>query len=75
MVDLDELVRRRRADALRRRVGRDETGIGLLERDELVVELVVLGVGDLRIVEDVVAVEVVVEDLAQLGGAFVDVFA
>ena len=75
MLDLDELVRRWRANALRRRVGRDEIGVRLLERDELVVELVVLGVRDLRIVEDVVAVEVVVEDLAQLGGAFVDVFA
>ena len=39
----------------------------LLERDELVVEAVVLGVRDLGLVEDVVLVEVVVEQLLQLG--------
>ena len=37
-----------------RRVGRDELRVRLLERHELVVEPVVLGVGDHRVVEDVV---------------------
>jgi hypothetical protein len=41
----------------------------LLERLELVVEPVVLGVGDLGVVEDVVAVEVVVQLLPELLGA------
>ena len=41
----------------------------LLERLQLVEEAVVLGVRDLGVVEDVVAVEVVVEELAQLRGA------
>ena len=40
----------------------------LLEPLQLVEEPVVLGVGDLRVVEDVVAVEVVVQELAQLLG-------
>ena len=39
----------------------------LLEREQLVEETVVLCVLDLRVVEDVVAVEVVVELLAELG--------
>ena len=65
------LLRRRRADALGRRIGRHELGIRLLEREELVVEAVELRVRDLRLVEDVVAVEVVVEQVAQLGRALV----
>ena len=69
VLDLLELVRRRRADALRGRVRGDELGVRVLQSCELVVERVVLRVGDLRVVEDVIAVEVVVEDLAQLGGA------
>jgi hypothetical protein len=40
---------------------------------ELVEETVVLGVGDLRIVEHVVAIEVVVDRCAQLGYALFDV--
>ena len=41
----------------------------LLERLQLVEEAVVLGVRDLGVVEDVVAVVVVVEQLPQLRGA------
>ena len=64
--DLLEPVARRRADALRRRFGRDQLRVLLLERLELVEEPVVLGVGDLRLVEHVVEVEVVVDLLAQV---------
>ena len=57
---------RGRADALRRRVGRDELGVRLLERLQLVEERVVGGVLDLRVVEDVVAVVVVPDEAAEL---------
>ena len=53
---------------LRQGVGRDQLRILRLEGLELVVEPVVLGVRDLRVVEDVVAVEVVLELLAELFG-------
>ena len=56
-----ELVGGRRAHALGRRVGADKLGILLLERLELVEEAVVVGVRDLRVVEDVVAVQVVLD--------------
>jgi hypothetical protein len=56
------------ADALRRRVRRDQVGVLVLEPLQLVVEPVVGGVGDLGIVEDVVAVEVMI----QLGAELVD---
>ena len=72
VVDFAELVRRRGADALRRRVGRDEVRMLLLERLQLVEEPVVVGVRDLRIVEDVVAVQVVLDLLAQLGSTLLD---
>ena len=49
--------------------GVTSSGLRLLERDQLVVEPVVLGVRDRRLVEHVVLVEVAVEQLAQLGGA------
>ena len=60
-----ELRERLGADALRRRIGREELGMLRLEVPQLVDQLVVLGVGDLGVVEDVVAVVVVVELLAQ----------
>ena len=44
----------------------------LLERLQLVEEPVVVGVRDLRIVEDVVAVQVVLDLLAQLGSTLLD---
>ncbi len=44
--------------------------MGLLEHPELLDERVVLGVGDLGIVEDVVPVGVVADGVAELGGAF-----
>ena len=67
MPHLRERVERRAADALRRRVGRDQLRMLLLERLELAVERVVLGVVDLRPVEDVVEIRVPVDDLAQSG--------
>ena len=57
------------ADALGRRVGGDQLGVLGLDPAQLVEQRVVLLVADLGIVEDVVAVGVVVEDAAELGGA------
>src|SRR6185437_8309166 len=66
---LRELVGGGRADALGRRVGRDELGVGGLELDELVEGAVVGGVVDRRVVEHVILVEPAVEQRPQLGGA------
>ena len=55
------------ADALRRRVRRDQLGVLGLERLQLAEQRVVDVVADLRVVEDVVAVVVVGDLLAQLG--------
>ena len=63
---LREPLERRGADALRRRVGRAQLRVLLLERLQLAVERVVLGVVDLGLVEDVVEVRVPVDGLAQL---------
>jgi hypothetical protein len=59
---------RRRPDALRRRVGRDQLGEPLLDVGELADELVVRRVGDLGFVEDVVAVVVELDLRAELFG-------
>jgi hypothetical protein len=75
MAYLLELAHRLGRDALGGRIGRDELGMLLLERLQLVIERVVLVVADLGVVEDVVAVGVVVDRLAQLGGALPGVFA
>ncbi len=69
VLHLDELLRRGRADALGRRVGRHELRMLALERRQLVVGTVVLGVGHGRLVEDVVLVRPAVQPVAQLGGA------
>jgi hypothetical protein len=69
--DLLELRDRRAADALRRRVRRDELGMLGLDRPQLVEQGVVGVVADLGVVEDVVAVPVVLELPAQLRGALV----
>ncbi len=69
MLDLAELLRRRRADALSGRVGRDQFGVGSLELDELVVERVVDDVLDLLLLEDVIGVCVASQQLAQLADA------
>ena len=53
-------------DALRRRVRRDQLGERVLEPAELEDELVVLGVADLGVVQDVIAVGVVVDEFAEL---------
>ena len=49
-----QLLRRRAADALRRRIGRAQLGMLLLQLGEFAKQAVVLGVGDLRRVLDVV---------------------
>ena len=61
MVDLGETRRRSGADPPRRRIVGSELGMQLLERLELVIERVVAGVGDLGVVEDVVAVGVMLD--------------
>jgi hypothetical protein len=67
--DFLEALGGRSTDAMRRRARVVELRVGLLERLQLVEQPVVLGVLDLRIVEDVVPVVVVLEQAAQLGGA------
>ena len=68
MPDLVELVERLTADALGGRVRREQIGMVPLEVTQLVQQRVVLDVGDLGVVEDVVAVSVVLELLAELAG-------
>ena len=58
---------RRGADGLGGRVGRDQRRVVGLELPQLADQEVVLGVGDLRRVERVVALVVVLDQLAQLG--------
>jgi hypothetical protein len=57
------------ADALGRRIRRAQLRVFRLQGLQLAEQPVVLGVGDLRVVEDVVAVVVVVQLDAQLLGA------
>jgi hypothetical protein len=72
VADLRQRRDRLAADALRRRVRRDELGVRRLDRAQLVEQRVVFVVADLGVVEDVVAVAVVVQLVAQLGGARLD---
>ena len=69
VLDLLEAVQRRRADPLGRRVGAAQLRVVGLDRAQLVEQRVVGVVVDLGVVEDVVAVVVVLELAAQLGGA------
>src|SRR5262245_16864298 len=62
MGDLLELVERLPAHPLRGRVWGEELGIGLFELPQVTQKVVVVRIGDLRVVEDVVAV-IVVGDL------------
>ena len=66
VLGLLKLLGRWRSDTVRRRARVVELGVLGLQPLQLVVQPVVLGVRDLWVVEDVVAVEVVVELLAQL---------
>ena len=61
-----EFLARRGADALGGRVGRGQLGMIGLERFEPAHQAIVFGVGNLGIVEDVVAVVVMVNLLAKL---------
>ena len=69
VADLDQVRDRLAADPLRGRVRRDQLGMLGLDRPQLVQQRVVDVVADLRIVEHVVPVAVVLELLAQLVGA------
>ena len=53
------------AHPLRRRIGRQQLGVLLLKPLKLGKQAVVFGIGDLRIVEDVIAVVVILKLLAQ----------
>ena len=55
-------------DALRRRVGRDQVGVRRLDRGELLLQEVVLGIGDLGVAVGVVAFAVMPDLAAQLLG-------
>ena len=66
VLDLDEALGGLGPDAASRRVLGGELGMLLLDLLQLVEEAVVLRVGDLRLVEHVVAVQVVLDLLAQL---------
>ncbi len=69
VADLLELGHRLWRHALRGRVGGDQLGMLFLERFQLVEQRVVPVVTDLGIVEDVVAVAVVIDRPSELGGA------
>ena len=64
--EFDEAFAGGSADALGGGVGGDERGVGLFEGLELAHEGVVLGVGELGLIEDVIEVFVVAEILAEL---------
>ena len=68
VTDLVELVERLAPDSLGGRVRGEQLGVLRLEIAQLVQQSVVLDVRDLGVVEDVVAVAVVLELLPQLGG-------
>jgi hypothetical protein len=55
--------------ALGGRVGSDQIGPLLFERLELTYQCVIFGVGDLRLIEDVIAVSVVRDRRAKLLGS------
>jgi len=66
VLDRLEPLDRAAADALGRRIGRDELRMLALERLELAHEAVELGVADLGVREDVVALLVVADEAPQL---------
>ena len=69
MLDRPKALGGRSAHPLRGRVEDAEVGVLLLDALKLAEKLVVLRVADLGIVEDVVAVEVMRDDAAELFGA------
>jgi hypothetical protein len=69
MLDDGKLFRRTGPDALGGRIGRLQLGMIVLDCPQLEHKLVVFGIGDLGRVENVVAVIVVVDLLAQLFGS------
>ncbi len=70
MLDGLEPFGRPSADALRRRVGRHEIGMRLLQRPQLAQERVEFRVGDLRIGLNVVELFVTPDQLTKLANAF-----
>ncbi|CAM5345005.1 hypothetical protein RLIN73S_04400 [Rhodanobacter lindaniclasticus] len=66
---LGETALRARADLARRRIGRGQRGVVGFDRLQLAHQPVVLGVGDIRIVEHVIAVVGLLDQCPQRGGA------
>ena len=75
VLDLLELVQRLPADPLRRRVRGEQLGVGLLDLPQLAQQVVVVGVGDRRVVEHVVAVIVLRRSLAARSSSAARFFA
>ena len=69
MAHLLELLQRGGTDTLRRGVGRTQLGAFFLERQQFAVERIVLAVVDLRPIEDVVEVGVVIQPRTQFDGS------
>jgi hypothetical protein len=69
VVSVSVSIEHRADDPLCRRIGRDELGMGGLDRLQFLVQAVVLGVRNLRRIEHVIRLGVMEQDLAQLFGA------
>jgi hypothetical protein len=72
MANRGEEIPHRTTDPLGRRVRRDEKWILFLEAHQFTQQGVVLGVGDLRLIQNVIAIAVIAELLAQLLDALFD---
>ncbi len=72
MAHLGKVFREVAPGALRRRIRRDQFGMRVFQRQQFVVERVVLRVGDHRVGEDVVAIDVIIQLAAKFGSALRD---
>ena len=69
MTNLGETVQRRRAHPLGRRIGRDQLRMLLFEILQFPQQAIVLAVADLRIIEHIVTVVVIIDFVPQAGDA------
>ncbi len=70
MAHFGEGVGRRGPGPLRRRIGGGKFGVLTFQGDEFAIERIVFSVADDRRVEDVIAIEVIIDLLAEVGDAF-----
>jgi hypothetical protein len=70
MANLGKIAAQVVACTLCRRIGCDQFGQLGFQRDQLVVQRIILGVGDDRRAEHIILIAVIVEQAAKLGGAF-----